>query len=214
MSRPQQRLFSSKWYASESASKMFGIKRKSETTEYNHPRLGKVFLVRSWRAKRITLSVRPSGEVKLTRPSTVSRERALAFLESRIEWVEAARRRMAERGVERPQYTPSDIEQMRREAKAELPAKVEHWARHFGFRYGRVTIRATRSKWGSCSGVCNISLSLFLMKLPPHLRDYVIIHELCHTVHHNHSAEFHALVDRCLGGNEKYLRSELRRYSI
>ena len=102
---------------------------------------------------------------------------------------------------------------MRRNAKADLPARVEHFARLFGFRYGRVTIRATRSKWGSCSAENNISLSLYLMKVPEHLRDYVVIHELCHTVHHNHSVEFHRLADRCMGGNEKKLRSELRRYT-
>ena len=52
------------------------------------------------------------------------------------------------------------------------------------------------------------------MRLPEHLRDYVILHELCHTVHHNHSAAFHNLCDRCLGGNEKILRRELRRYTM
>ena len=140
--------------------------------------------------------------------------KALEFLDSRVGWVEQSRQRFAERGVARVEYTPEQIEQMRREAKDVLPGRVAFWAEKFGFRYGRVTIRASRSKWGSCSGENNISLSLFLMTLPPHLRDYVIIHELCHTVHHNHSAAFHALADRCMGGKEKNLRSELRRFSI
>ena len=60
----------------------------------------------------------------------------------------------------------------------------------------------------------HISLSLFLVTLPEHLRDYVIIHELCHTVHHNHSPRFHALVDRFTGGHEKALARELRAFSI
>ena len=173
-----------------------------------------VILVCSWRARRITLSVRPSGETRLTYPRLVSRNRALEFLESRVEWVEQSRTRIAERTIPKPQYTSEQIEMMRREAKALLPERVAFWAQKFGFKYGRVSIRASRSKWGSCSGDNNISLSLFLMTLPEHLRDYVIIHELCHTVHHNHSSAFHALVDRCLGGNEKNLRSELRRFSI
>ena len=193
---------------------MFGLLRKNEKTQYDHPLLGMVILVRSWRARRLTLSVRPSGEVRLTYPRMVSKARALEFLESRVKWVEQSRRRLAERVAPAPEYSPYQIEQMRREAKALLPARVEFWAQKFGFKYGRVTIRASRSKWGSCSGENNISLSLFLMTLPEHLRDYVIIHELCHTVHHNHSASFHALADRCLGGAEKSLQRELRRHSI
>ena len=51
-------------------------------------------------------------------------------------------------------------------------------------------------------------------KSPEHLRDYVIIHELCHTVHHNHSPRFHALVDRLVGGCEKALNKELRAFTI
>lgn len=80
-------------------------------------------------------------------------------------------------------------------------------------RYGRVTIRASRSKWASCSARNDLSLSLFMMLLPEHLRDFVIVHELCHTVHKNHSREFHALVDSLVGGREKELTRELRRHS-
>lgn len=193
---------------------MFGRGKSAEKSIYHHPLLGEVVLVCSWRARRVVISVRPSGEVRLTYPRMVGKARALEFLESRVEWVEQSRRRLAERAVHQPEYTPDQIEQMRREAKKVLPERVALLAERFGFKYGRVAIRASRSKWGSCSGENNISLSLFLMTLPEHLRDYVIIHELCHTVHHNHSASFHALVDRSLGGAEKSLQRELRQYSI
>ena len=52
------------------------------------------------------------------------------------------------------------------------------------------------------------------MTLPEHLRDYILLHELAHTVHLNHSREIHALVDRLTGGREKELAKELRKYSI
>ncbi len=193
---------------------MFERAKTTKKVIYKHPLLGEITLVRSWRAKRITLSVRISGEVRLTYPRFVAKSRALEFLESRVAWIEQSRQRLAEKSVVQPKYTPEQIENMRREARTILPQRVAVWAERFGFRYGRVTIRAARSKWGSCSGENNISLSLFLMALPEHLRDYVIIHELCHTVHHNHSAAFLALVDRCLEGREKSLRRELRNYSI
>lgn len=107
-----------------------------------------------------------------------------------------------------------EIERLRKEAKATLPNRVKELAERHRLRYGRVTIRCTRSKWGSCTAKGNLSLSLFLMTLPEHLRDYILLHELAHTVHLNHSREFHALVDRLTGGREKELAKELRKYSI
>ena len=192
---------------------MFGRGKSAEKSLYDHPLLGKVALVRSWRSRRVSLTVRPSGEVRLSYPCFVSKSKALEFLESRVEWVERSRQRFAERSSTHTDYTTEQVEQMRREAKEHLPERVAFLAERFGFKYGHVTIRAARSKWGSCSGENNISLSLFLMTLPPHLQDYVIIHELCHTVHHNHSAAFHSLLDQCLGGAERSLRSELRQYA-
>ena len=150
---------------------MFGRGKSAEKSIYHHPLLGEVVLVCSWRARRVVISVRPSGEVRLTYPRMVGKARALEFLESRVEWVEQSRRRLAERAVHQPEYTPDQIEQMRREAKKVLPERVALLAERFGFKYGRVSIRASRSKWGSCSGENNISLSLFLMTLPEHLRD-------------------------------------------
>ncbi len=179
----------------------------------HHPTLGEVTLSRTRRARRITLSVRPSGEVRLSFPPYIAERQALEFLESKQEWIFRAKAKYAARPAQ-PSLSAEDIERLRAEAKAYLPARTKELARLCGLRYGKVTIRAARSKWGSCTAQNNISLSLFLMTLPPHLRDYVIIHELCHTVHHNHSDKFHALVDRLLGGQEKALARELRGYSI
>ncbi|MDE6779257.1 MAG: M48 family metallopeptidase [Alistipes sp.] len=190
------------------------MKLRDETIDIEG--IGPVRVVQSARARRVTLSVRPSGDVRLSYPRGTSRERALAFLGSRTEWIAAARERMTRRAEARPriEYTPEQVEALRRAAKADLPARTAAIAARLGLKYGRVTIRAARTKWGSCTGDDNLSLSLFMMTLPEHLRDYVIVHELCHTVHHNHSARFHALVDRCLGGRERELDRELKTYRI
>lgn len=179
----------------------------------NHPLLGEVVLAQSARARRITVTVRPSGEVRLSYPRSVSTRRATAFLDAKADWVAAARQRLAEKSRQRPRFTREQTEQLRLQAKEVLPARTAELARQLGLSFGRVTVRASRTKWGSCSAENNISLSLFLMTLPPHLADYVIIHELCHTVHHDHSPRFHALVERCTQGREKELQRELRRYS-
>ena len=120
------------------------------------------------------------------------------------------REKVSERAMQGGDYTLAQIETLRCEAKCVLPAMVERLARQHGFRYGRVTIRATRSKWGCCTSQNNLSLSLYLMTLPTHLQEFVVLHELCHTVHHNHSIEFHALLDKVTGGREKELSRQLK----
>ena len=177
---------------------------------YKHPRLGDVLLRQGWSTSRISLSVKPTGEVRLSYPRLVSTSRALSFLEEKVEWVLQMRKKVAERSMQGADYTLAQIAALRREAKEVLPAMVERLANEHGFSYGNITIRATRSKWGCCTSRNNLSLSLYLMTLPTHLQEFVVLHELCHTVHHDHSAKFHALLDKVTGGREKELNRQLK----
>ena len=104
-------------------------------------------------------------------------------------------------------------EAWRIEAREFLPHRVAHLAREHGFRHGSIAIRNTVSKWGSCSPTNDLSLSIHLMRLPDHLIDYIILHELCHTVHHNHSAAFHTLLGRHTNGRHLAMRKELHNYN-
>jgi len=100
----------------------------------------------------------------------------------------------------------------RLEAKKYLPARVELLAKQFGYKYSKVGIKKASTRWGSCSPTNNINLSLFLMKLPDELIDYIILHELCHTVHKNHGAKFWDELDRLTLGNAKKLSKEVKKY--
>jgi hypothetical protein len=99
----------------------------------------------------------------------------------------------------------------RLEAKWFLVKKTNELAIKFGFRHGKVTVRNQKTRWGSCSWNNNISLNLNLMKLPDHLIEYVIVHELCHTLEKNHGKDFWSLMERCLPGSKK-LDKELKKY--
>ena len=101
-------------------------------------------------------------------------------------------------------------EALRYQARLILPQRLSELARRHGFSYVRVGVNSARTRWGSCSGRRHINLSLFLMMLPQHLSDYVLLHELCHTVEMNHGPRFWALMDKVTDGQSKALRAELR----
>lgn len=104
------------------------------------------------------------------------------------------------------------VEVYRMEAKQYLPPRVKYYAVKFGFNYGRLTFRDNVSNWGSCSVENNISLNVKLIKLPDEIIDYVILHELCHTVEKNHSEDFWKLVGKVCPGYV-HLRTRLKNYN-
>jgi len=108
------------------------------------------------------------------------------------------------RGIERA---------LKLEAKEHLPNKVKELADNYEFKFNKLALKNIKSRWGSCSRKNNINLSIHLMRLPDHLINYVIFHELVHTVHHNHSARFWNMLDS-ITGRAKRLDKELRKYRI
>lgn len=99
---------------------------------------------------------------------------------------------------------------MRQKAEEYLPPLVQYWSSLFDLPYNKVTISKARSRWGSCSSKRDISLSFYLMLLPAHLMDYVILHELAHTREMNHGPKFWELLNQLTDGKALALRKELR----
>lgn len=104
------------------------------------------------------------------------------------------------------------MEIMRKQARLILTKRLQELASIHGFHYSGVRINSARTRWGSCSSKKQINLSLFLMILPSELSDYVLLHELCHTVEMNHGKRFWALMDKVTNHRSGHLRNALRRY--
>ncbi|MGC3978900.1 MAG: M48 family metallopeptidase [Paludibacteraceae bacterium] len=103
---------------------------------------------------------------------------------------------------------------LRNEAKRILPQRVTELARPFGFRFTDVKIQSSKTRWGSCNSKRNINLSFYLLLLPQELIDYVILHELCHTVELNHGEKFWRLMDLVTDNKSKILREKMKSYSM
>lgn len=174
-----------------------------KTKEYTDSVLGNVTLRKSTRARRLSLRVHPAKGVIVTVPFFVRYSEGIHFLESRRDWVLAVMEKLkASSETAQNADIPQDqealqafVEQLRIQAKADLPARLERLALRYGFSCNGVTVKHNHSNWGSCSARGHINLNLNLMRVPEILRDYVILHELCHLRHMNHSVEFHALLE-------------------
>ena len=88
--------------------------------------------------------------------------------------------------------------------------RVAALAELHGFEYSKAAFRRVSSRWGSCSAQGGISLAVTLPLLPVELSDYVVLHELTHTVHFDHSAAFWQRIDACCNGRSKELRDRLK----
>jgi predicted metal-dependent hydrolase len=155
------------------------------------------------------LTVYPGGRLVLTLPPQVSRAHAENFLKRHSRWVHRALKRYIAKtklpGGKR------DYVQHREEARDLIKRRIEHFNGYFRYKFGRITIRNTTSRWGSCSKKGNLNFSYKIVYLKPELQDYIIVHELVHLRHFNHSPEFWATVRECVP-DFLQLRKQLRTY--
>lgn len=99
---------------------------------------------------------------------------------------------------------------LRLQAERVLPERLRALSVLHNLPFNTCKVNVSKGRWGSCSGRKDISLSCYLALLPPHLREYVMLHELCHTREMNHGPRFWALLDNLTDGKAKALRKELK----
>ena len=154
------------------------------------------------RTKRKTLSIELKDNGLLVRtPKRMSNRDIQAFILSKNDWIEKHQKIIEERREllkQYPSYTEDDLKEFAKKAKEIIPAKVKYYAEIVGVCYGRITIRCQKTRWGSCSSKGNLNFNCLLMELPDEIIDSVVVHELCHRKHMNHSKAFYDEVDSVL----------------
>lgn len=152
------------------------------------------------RTKRKTLSLKLKDDGLLVRvPKRMSNREIQAFILSKKAWIEKHQKIIKERREllkQYPPYTADELKALTKKAKEIIPVKVKHYAGIVGVSYGRITIRCQKTRWGSCSSKGNMNFNCLLMELPDEIIDSVVVHELCHRKHMNHSKTFYTEVEK------------------
>ena len=151
-------------------------------------------IIRSAR-KTISLEIRPDGTLLVRAPRRLSDRAIRDFVLSRESWLREKLKKYEGR-PSLPPLTAKELEALKKQARADLTARAIRLAPIVGVNFGRVTIRAQKSRWGSCSREGNLNFNCLLMLVPEEVREYVVIHELCHRKEMNHSKAFYAEVRR------------------
>uniref|UniRef100_I5AQN5 Putative metal-dependent hydrolase n=1 Tax=Eubacterium cellulosolvens (strain ATCC 43171 / JCM 9499 / 6) TaxID=633697 RepID=I5AQN5_EUBC6 len=159
-------------------------------------------IIRSSR-KTLSLQMKPDGHLVVRAPHRTSDRQIRQFVENSSAWIQKHRelieqRRRQEEMNPPPAITKETLERLRSLASGTIPPRVSYYANLMGVSYGRITIRAQKSRWGSCSAKGNLNFNCLLMLTPPEVQNYVIVHELCHRKQMNHSPAFWREVEQIM----------------
>lgn len=164
-------------------------------------------LKRSTRAKAMRLTVHPDGAVVVTAPDFFGMAAIERFFAKHSGWV---RRCVAKtRGKTVIRIARGDIPKLKYKALAFAKERSAHYAKLYGVSFGTISIRAQKTRWGSCSHRGNLSFNYRIAALPIHAAEYIIVHELCHLLELNHSRRFWRHVERAVPHHKK-VRAEIR----
>lgn len=170
------------------------------------------YTIKRSRRMGVGVYIDQDGNLIVRAPFGVSEEELRKFVYEKRAWIEKHRKMVLERkeaAEKLPPLTMEDVNQLAEQARVYFPPKVKEYAQRMGVTYGRITIRNQKTRWGSCSEAGNLNFNCLLMLLSEEVREYLIVHELCHRIHMDHSTAFWNEVAKYCP-NYKELEKELK----
>ena len=166
-----------------------------------HPRGGRLMadytVIRS-RRRTIALEITRQGTALVRAPLHAADADIARFVSSHRAWLDKHLAARQSYMAAHPEPSAEQAALWRRQAAEQLPPLVRLWAQRMGVQPAGITITAARTRFGSCSGKNRLSFSLYLMAYPPDAIEYVVVHELAHIRHHDHSPAFYREVETYL----------------
>lgn len=153
----------------------------------------------SKRAQRMRVAVYVDGDVVVTKPVDTSKDKLKMFVEAKKHWILKKLEVNTTTAIaELQENNPEHFSTHKDEAYKLVTRKVSKWNKKLNYKYGKIAVKQLKSRWGSCSHNGSLSFNYKILFLPESLQDYVIVHELCHLRHPDHSAKFWCLVANTL----------------
>ena len=152
----------------------------------------------------MSMRIVKNGDVHVSAPIGMPREKVMAFIEEQREWIDQARKKTHERQKQRAEFfnklplaTRVQADEAQKRLKALVEPMVERHAKEMGVHPSRVYYKPTISRWGQCNvRDRSICISAYVLLLPEWCVEHVVVHELCHLLEPSHNAHFHALMDK------------------
>ncbi|MBQ6825680.1 MAG: M48 family metallopeptidase [Clostridia bacterium] len=151
-------------------------------------------IIRSSR-KTVAIEIKENNKVIVRAPYFVSDLKIEEFLNQKKGWILKHISIMENRNEFSKKLTPQDLENLIIEAKENIPDLVSFFAEEMSVEFNKIHIRSQKTRWGSCSAKGNLNFNCLLMLCPLYVREYIVVHELCHLKELNHSKRFWNLVE-------------------
>jgi hypothetical protein len=175
--------------------------------------IGEVIFERSRKAKYVNISVRPFNFIRVAVPVGVPINVAIEIAETKAGWIKNQIRKMKKTEQEYYDLIKNDEPIPMSDARKKILNRLNELSRQHDIPFNKAYVRNQKSRWGSCSVKKNISLNIKIARLPGNLMDYVILHELAHIKHHDHSKNYWRELGR-IAGNAKDLDKQLDQHRL
>lgn len=148
--------------------------------------------------KTLCIKLENNGEITVRAPFYTSRAVIGDFVARHKKWIESHITEVCEKQAKLSRLSREDIEALRRAAKEYIPGRTRYFADVMGVSYTGIRITSAKTRFGSCSAANSLCFSLYLMSCPKEAVDAVIVHELAHIRHKNHSKAFYDEIKRVM----------------
>ena len=162
----------------------------------------------------LRFAIHQDGRLVITAPMLISGRTIEKMIAEKREWIEE-KLEIAKKNARpvAPKRTRREVGEDKDRALVLIRSRIEHFNLVYRLSWKRIAIRNQKTRWGSCSGKGNLNFNYKVALLPPHLSDYIIVHELCHLAQMNHSKKFWDLVAQTVP-DFRSRRKEIREHEI